>query len=83
MKRTASCETFRKAARNTLPALPSIPERQISETEILSLEQTIEEILHEYLAPSTPLPYKNSFLEAFLRKVDNHTTQLLNNRYID
>ena len=83
MKRTASSETFRKAARNTLPALPSIPEQQISETEILSLEQTIEEILHEYLAPSTPLSYKNSFLEAFLRKVDNHTTQLLNNRYID
>ena len=83
MKRTISCETFRKAARNTLPALPSIPEQRVSETEILSLEQAIQEILHEYLTPFTPLPYKNSFLEAFLRRVDNHTTQLLNNRYIN
>jgi hypothetical protein len=83
MKRTPSCETFRKADRNTLPSLPTIPEERLFETQVLLLEQTIEEILSEYHAPILPKPIRYSFLEVFLQQVDCYTTRILNERFTD
>ncbi len=79
MKRILSCETFRKADRNTYVALPSIPEQQVSETNLLSAEQLIDNILHDFLTPIPRQPIKNNaFLESFLQRIDNRTTEFLN-----
>ncbi len=83
MKRASSCETFRKADRNTYAALPSIPEQQFSETNLLLAEQLIDDILHDFLTPIPRRPIKNDqFLESFLQKIDNRTTELLNDRFL-
>ncbi len=83
MKRASSCETFRKADRNTYPALPSIPEQQFSETSLLLAEQLIDDILRDFLTPIPKRPIKNDeFLKSFLQQVDNHTTELLNDRFL-
>jgi hypothetical protein len=82
MKHIASCETFRRAGKTTQPAFPTLPEKQVSDSEISSLLETIDDILTEFDRPTHATRYKNHFLETFMQKVDDLTTQFLNDRYI-
>jgi hypothetical protein len=82
MRHVASCETFRRAGKSTQPALPTLPERRVSDTEVQQLLETIDDILEEFDRPTRFSAYKNTFLETFLQKVDDLTTQLLNERFI-
>jgi hypothetical protein len=82
MRRIASCETFRRAGKSTQPALPTLPEKGVLDIQVQQLLETINEILEELGWPTRSLPYKNTFLETFMQKVDDHTTQFLNDRYI-
>jgi hypothetical protein len=82
MRRVTSCETFRRAGKTTQPALPTLPEQRVSESEISSLIETIDDILTEFDSPTRVTKYKNHFLETFMQKVDDRTTQYLNDRYI-
>jgi hypothetical protein len=66
----------------TQPALPTLPEQRVSELEILSLLETIDDILTEFDRPTRVSKYKNHFLETFMQRVDDRTTQHLNDRYI-
>jgi hypothetical protein len=78
MRRVVSCETFRRAGKTTQPALPTLPEQQVSELEISSLLETIDDILTEFNCLTRVPKYKNHFLETFMQRVDDHTTQYLN-----
>jgi hypothetical protein len=82
MRHVASCETFRRAGKSTQPALPTLPERGVSDTEVQQLLETIDDILEEFDRPTRFSVYKNTFLETFMQKVDDLTTQLLNERFI-
>jgi hypothetical protein len=82
MRCVASCETFRRAGKSTQPALPTLPEKGISDTEVQQLLETINDILEEFDRPTCSFVYKNTFLETFMQKVDDRTTQFLNDRYI-
>jgi hypothetical protein len=82
MRHVVSCETFRRAGKSTQPALPTLPERGVSETEVQQLLETIKGILEEFDRPTCFSIHKNTFLETFMQKVDNQTTQLLNERFI-
>jgi hypothetical protein len=66
----------------TQPAFPTLPEKQVSDLEISSLLETIDDILAEFDSPTRVTRYKNYFLETFMQKVDDRTTQFLNDRYI-
>jgi hypothetical protein len=82
MRQVASCEAFRRAGKSTQPALPTLLEEEVSDTEIRQLLETIEDILEEFDQPTCFSAYKNTFLETFMQKVDDRTTQFLNDRYI-
>jgi hypothetical protein len=82
MRHVASCETFRRAGRTTQPAFPTLPEKQASDLEIAQLIETINDILAEFDRPTHVTPYKNVFLVDFMQRVENRTTQFLNDRYI-
>jgi hypothetical protein len=82
MRHVASCETFRRAGKSTQPALPTLPEKGVSDIQMQQLLETINEILEELGQPTRFFPYKNTFLETFMQKVDDRTTQLLNKRFI-
>jgi hypothetical protein len=82
MRHIASCETFRRAGKMTQPAFPTLPEQRVSDLEISSLLETIDDILAEFDNSTHVTRYKNYFLETFMQKVDNRTTQFLNDRYI-
>jgi hypothetical protein len=82
MRCIASCETFQRAGKSTQPALPTLPEKGVSDILVQQLLETIDEILEELGQPTGSLPYKNTFLETFMLKVDDRTTQFLNDRYI-
>jgi hypothetical protein len=82
MKQVASCETFQRAGRFTQPALPTLLEKGVSDSEVMQLLETINNILEEFDRPTHSLFYKNSFLETFMQKIDDQTTQLLNERFI-
>jgi hypothetical protein len=82
MKHIASCETFQRAGKTTQPAFPTLPEKRVSDSEISSLLETIDDILTEFDSPTRVTRYKNYFLETFMQKVDDRTTQFLNDRYI-
>jgi hypothetical protein len=82
MRRAVSCETFQRAGKMTQPALPTLPEQRVSELEILSLLETIDDIFTEFDCPTRVPKYKNHFLETFMKRVDDRTTQYLNDRYI-
>jgi hypothetical protein len=71
MRRVVSCETFRRAGKSTQPALPTLPERGVSETEVQQLLETIEGILEEFDQPTRFSIHKNTFLETFMQKVDD------------
>jgi hypothetical protein len=81
MKCIASCETFQRTGRLTQPVLPTLPKKQILDTEVLLLLETIDEILAEFDRPTCSTPNKNT-LESFMQKVDDQTTQYLNNHFI-
>jgi hypothetical protein len=78
MKCIASCETFRRAGKMTQPASPTLPEKRISDSEVSLLLETIDDILAEFDSPTRVTRYKNCFLETFMQKVDDRTTQFLN-----
>jgi hypothetical protein len=82
MRHVASCETFQRAGKTTQPALPTLPEQRVLESEISSLLETIDDILAEFDYPTCVPRYKNHSLETFMQKVDDRTTQYLNNWYI-
>jgi hypothetical protein len=82
MRHTPSCETFRRARKTTQPAFPTLPEKGVSDILVQQLLETIDEILEELDQPTRSSPYKNTFLEDFMQKVDDRTTQYLNDRYI-
>jgi hypothetical protein len=82
MRRVASCEAFQRAGKSTQPALPTLPEKGVSDTEVQQLLETIDNILEEFDQPTHFSVYKNTFLETFMQKVDDLTTQLLNKRFI-
>jgi hypothetical protein len=82
MRHIASCETFRRAGRTTQPAFPTLPEKQTSDLEISQLLETIDDILAEFDRPTHVALYKNAFLEDFMQRVENRTTQFLNDCYI-
>jgi hypothetical protein len=48
MRRIASCETFRRTRKSTQPALPTLLEKRVLETEVLSILETIDDILAEF-----------------------------------
>jgi hypothetical protein len=62
--------------------LPTLPEKGVLDFQVQQLLETIDEILEELSWPTRSLPYKNTFLETFMQKVDDRTTQFLNDRYI-
>jgi hypothetical protein len=82
MKHIASCENFRRTGKSTLPALPTLLEKGISDTEVKLLLETIDDILEEFDRPTRSFSHKNSFLKKFMQKVDDRTTQFLNERFI-
>jgi hypothetical protein len=82
MRHVASCASFQRAGRTTQPTFPTLPEKRTSDLEISQLLETIDDILAEFDRPTRVTPYKNAFLEDFMQRVENRTTQFLNDRYI-
>jgi hypothetical protein len=82
MKHVASCENFRRTGKITQPALPTLPEKGVSDTKVILLLETIDDIFEEFNQPTCFSLNKNTFLETFMQKVDDLTTQLLNKRFI-
>jgi hypothetical protein len=82
MKHVASCENFQRTGKFTQPALPTLPEKEALDTEVMLLLKTINDILEEFDQPTRFFPNKNTFLKTFMQKVDNLTTQFLNKRFI-
>jgi hypothetical protein len=74
MRCVVSCETFRRAGKSTQPALPTLPEKGVSDIQVQQLLETINEILEELDRPTRSSLYKNTFLETFMQKVDDRTT---------
>jgi hypothetical protein len=82
MKHVASRENFQRTEKSTQPALPTLPEKGVSDTKVMLLLETIDDILEEFDRPTCSSSNKNSFLETFMQKVDNRTTQFLNKIFI-
>jgi hypothetical protein len=82
MRHVISCETFQRAGKSTQPALPTLLENGVSDIQVQQLLKTIDNILEELDWPTHSSLYKNTFLETFMQKVDDRTTQLLNKRFI-
>jgi hypothetical protein len=82
MKHIMSCKNFRRTGKSTQLALPTLPEKGVSDTEVMLLLETINDILEKFDQPTRSSSNKNSFLETFMQKVDDQTTQLLNERFI-
>jgi hypothetical protein len=59
-----------------------LPEKGVSDTKVMLLLETINDILEEFDRPTRFSLNKNTFLETFMQKVDDLTTQLLNERFI-
>jgi hypothetical protein len=78
MRHVASCETFQRAGRTTQPAFPTLLEKQTSDLEIAQLIETINDILAEFDRPTHVTLYKNAFLVDSMQRVENRTTQFLN-----
>ena len=70
------------------PTLPTILEEgeilghHIEVKLLLEMEQIIDEILDDYLRPPHVYPTLYTFLNEFLWRVDEHTTEFLNERFI-
>jgi hypothetical protein len=71
MKHVASCENFRRTGKSTQPALPTLLEKGVSDTGVILLLETINDILEEFDWPRCSSSNKNSFLETFMQKVDD------------
>jgi Integrase zinc binding domain/Chromo (CHRromatin Organisation MOdifier) domain/Integrase core domain len=67
---------------STQSALPTLPEKGVSDTEVMLLLETIDDILEEFDRPTCSFSNENSFLKTFMQKVDDLTTQFLNKRFI-
>jgi hypothetical protein len=52
MKHVASCEKFQRTGKSTQPALPTLPERGVMDTEVILLLETIDNILTDQHALS-------------------------------
>jgi hypothetical protein len=48
IKQVMSCETFQRTEKSTQPALPTLPEKGISDTKVSLLLETIDDILMEF-----------------------------------
>jgi hypothetical protein len=59
-----------------------LPEKGVLDTKVILLLETIDDILEEFDRPTHSSSNKNSFLETFMQKVDDQTTQFLNERFI-
>jgi hypothetical protein len=68
MKHVASCENFQRTGKSTQPALPTLPEKGVSDTEVMLLLETINNILEELDRPTHSFSNKNSFLKTFMQK---------------
>jgi RNase H-like domain found in reverse transcriptase/Integrase zinc binding domain/Integrase core domain len=73
IRHIVSCEIFRRTRKSTQPALPTLPEKQVSEIEVLSILETIDNILAEFNRPTHSNSNKSTFLETFMQLVDNWT----------
>ena len=65
------------------PTLAPIPEHDETRLWIdlfLSMEPTIDDMLHDYHSTPDIYPHYSSFLNLFEWLVDSHSTNLLNNR---
>jgi hypothetical protein len=82
MKHVTSCENFQRTGKSTQPALPTFPEKGVLDTEVILLLETINDILEEFDQPTRSFSNKNNFFKTFMQRVDNLTTQLLNERFI-
>jgi hypothetical protein len=82
MKHVTSCENFQRTGKFTQPALPTLLEKGVLDTKITLLLETINDILEEFDWHTCFSPNKNTFLETFMQKVDDLTTQFLNERFI-
>jgi hypothetical protein len=82
MKHVASCENFQRTGKFTQLVISTLPEKGVSDTEVILLLRTINDILEEFDRPTHSPSNKNSFLETFMQKVDNRATQFLNKRFI-
>jgi hypothetical protein len=82
MKHIVSCETFQRAGKTTQLAFPTLPEQRVSDSDVLLLLETIDDILVEFDSPPRVTWYKNNFLETFMQRIDDRTTQFLNKRFI-
>jgi hypothetical protein len=51
----------------TQPVFPTLPEKQTLDLEISQLLETIDDILVEFDRPTCVTPYKNAFLEDFMK----------------
>jgi hypothetical protein len=71
MRHVTSCETFRRAGKSIQPALPTLPEKRVSDIQVQQLLETIEDILEELDWPTYSSLYKNTFLKTFMQKVDD------------
>jgi hypothetical protein len=71
MKHITSCENFRRTGKSTQPALPTLLEKEVSDTKVILLFETIDDILEEFDQPTCFSSNKNSFLETFMQKVDD------------
>jgi hypothetical protein len=60
MKHVASCENFQKTGKFTQPALSTLPEKGVSDTEVILLLETINDILEEFDWPTRSLPIKTA-----------------------
>jgi hypothetical protein len=82
MKHVVSCENFQRTGKFTQLTLPTLPEKGVSDTEVMLLLETIDDILEEFDQPTRSFSNKNSFLTTFMQKVDDLTTQFLNKSFI-
>jgi hypothetical protein len=53
MRRIASCETFRRTRKTTQPVLPTLPEKGISDTEVLLLLTSLQSLTNLHVFPQT------------------------------
>jgi hypothetical protein len=71
MKHVTSCENFQRTGKFTQLALPTLPEKEVSDTKVILLLETINDILEEFNWPTRSPSNKNSFQETFMQKVDD------------
>ena len=80
--------TSRRPRPRFRPTLPTILEEgeirghHMEVKLLIEMEQIIDKILDDYLRPPHVYLTLNTFLDEFLWRVDEHTTEFLNERFI-